>query len=114
MSFPYRLSRILLAQLSLRVGDVVVMVRRVGLVTLGGELIGDRALILRIKVLVATLDTLLVTLALVDDGLGLVALVAGLVERAVADAGLARAVGGLGCVGCHVGYLKLERDVKGC
>lgn len=75
------------------------MVRRVGLVGLRGEFIGDGALILGIKVLVASLDTLVVTLALVEDGLRLVALVAGFVERAVADAGLAGAVGRLGCVG---------------
>jgi hypothetical protein len=75
------------------------MVRRVGLVALRGELIGDRALILGIKVLVTTLDTFIVTLALVDNRLRLGTLVTGLVERAVADAGLAGAVGGLVSVG---------------
>lgn len=89
----YRLCGILLAQLGLRVGDIVVMVRGIGLVALGSEPIGDGALILGVKVLVAPLDTFLVTLALVDDGLGLVTLITGLVNLAVANARLAGAVG---------------------
>lgn len=87
------------------------VVRRVGFRALRGELVGDGALILGIEVLVATLNTLLVALALVDDGLGLVALVTGLVERAGAHAGLARSVGGLVSVSlsaCHDGCVNLE------
>lgn len=71
------------------------VVRRVGLLALVGDLVGNGALILGVEVLVAILDTLLVAITLVDGGLWLDALVTGLVERTIAHAGLAGAVGGL-------------------
>lgn len=62
----YRLSRVLLAQLSFLIDVVVVVVRRIGLAPLGGKLVGNGALVLGVQVLVAAGLALLVTLALVD------------------------------------------------
>lgn len=85
---PYRLGGILLAQLSLLVDDTVVVVGAVRLALLGSELVGDRTLILGVKVLVAGLNALGVALTLGDLGLGRVALVTSLVEGGVANVGL--------------------------
>ena len=87
-SFAYRLGGVLLAQLGLGVVDVVVVVGRVVLASLGSELVGNGTLVLGVQLLVATVDTLVVTLTLVGNGHRLVTLVTSLVEGGVTDARL--------------------------
>ena len=84
-SFAYRLGGVLLAQLGLGVVDVVVVVGRIVLASLGSELVGNGTLVLGVQLLVATVDTLVVTLTGVGNGHGLVALVTSLVEGTLAD-----------------------------
>lgn len=92
MLISYRLSGVLLAELGLGVEIVVVVVGRVRLALLRRKLIGDGTLVLRVEVLVAALDTLVVTLMLVGDRHGLVALIASLVDGGVTDGRLTGAV----------------------
>ena len=85
----YRLGGVLLAELGLLVGLVVVVVRGVGLVGLGSQLVGDGAAILGVKVLVAVGLALGVAGTILELGDRGVALVASLVDGTVSDARLA-------------------------
>jgi hypothetical protein len=78
----------LLAELGFLVLDVVVVVRRVFLVLLGSELVGDGTAILGVEVLVAVCLAFRVAGPLLELGDGFVALVTGFIEGTVSDGGL--------------------------